>query len=172
MTETLGEKLIRCGWVTNFNVKTLVGLIEEHFSSSVPTQLTTPISLKDRHPEPEDCNKQNEVWVYEGKHCPSYYTNSWKLIELPRQELGEDFSNAYFWRNVTHWLPYNAIPIPKLQMKPDYRALCEELLKHLEWYIEEDETNEGEENECWLKGKRDAMEVVSKTKKVFLENPQ
>ena len=57
-------------------------------------------------------------------------------------------------------------------MKPDYRALCEELLKHLEWYIEEDDTNDGEENEYWLKGKRDAMEVVSKTKKVFLENPQ
>jgi hypothetical protein len=91
MTETLGEKLIRCGWVTNFNVKTLVRLIEEHFSSRMTT---------------------------------------------------------------------------------DYRTLCEELLKHLEWYIEEDDTNEGEENEYWLKGKRDAMEVVSKTKKVFLENPQ
>jgi hypothetical protein len=60
----------------------------------------------------------------------------------------------------------------KQPMKPDYRALCEELLKHLEWYIEEDDTSEGEENEYWLKGKRDAIEVVSKTKKVFLENPQ
>ena len=54
----------------------------------------------------------------------------------------------------------------------DYRALCEELLKYLEWYIEEDDVNEGEENAYWLKGKRDAMDVVSKTKEVFLENPQ
>jgi hypothetical protein len=75
--------------------------------------IPSPISLKDRHPGPEDCSKQNKVWVYEGKYCPSYYTEPWKLTELPRKELGEDFSNAYFWRNVTHWLPYNAIPIPK-----------------------------------------------------------
>ena len=54
-------------------------------------------------------------------------------------------------------------------MKPDYRSMCEELLKHLEWYIEEDDVNEGEENEYWLKGKRDAMEVVSKTKKFLRE---
>jgi hypothetical protein len=57
-------------------------------------------------------------------------------------------------------------------MKPDYRALCEDLLKHLEWYIEEDDTNEDEENEYWLKNKRAAMEAVSKTKKAFLNNLQ
>jgi hypothetical protein len=28
--ETLREKLIRCGWATNFNVDTLVKLIEKH----------------------------------------------------------------------------------------------------------------------------------------------
>lgn len=60
----------------------------------------------------------------------------------------------------------------KQPMKPDYRALCEELLKHLEWYIEEDETNENEENAYWLKGKQDAMEVVSKAKKVIEEKPE
>ncbi len=58
------------------------------------------------------------------------------------------------------------------QMKPDYRDLCGELLKHLEWYIEEDDTNEDEENDYLLKDKRAAMEAVSKTKKVFLENAQ
>jgi hypothetical protein len=57
-------------------------------------------------------------------------------------------------------------------MKTDYRALCEELLKHLEWYIEENEFSEGPCDANWLKGKRDAMEVVSKTKKVLYENPQ
>jgi hypothetical protein len=52
-------------------------------------------------------------------------------------------------------------------MKPDYRALCEELLKHLEWYIEENEFSEGPADANWLKGKRDAIEVVSKTKEVL-----
>jgi hypothetical protein len=30
MTETLREKLIRCGWVTSFNADTLVELINKH----------------------------------------------------------------------------------------------------------------------------------------------
>ena len=61
MTETLGEKLIRCGWVTNFNVKTLVKLIEEHFSSRIPSA-PTPISVNDRLPGPEDCDNEGRCW--------------------------------------------------------------------------------------------------------------
>ena len=49
-------------------------------------------------------------------------------------------------------------------MTTDYRALCEELLKHLEWYIEENEFSEGPADANWLKGKRDAMDIVSRTK--------
>jgi hypothetical protein len=30
VAETLREKLIRCGWVTNFNADTLVKLVERH----------------------------------------------------------------------------------------------------------------------------------------------
>lgn len=33
MTETLREKLIRCGWASNFSVDTLVRLIEDHGST-------------------------------------------------------------------------------------------------------------------------------------------
>jgi len=33
MTETLRDKLIRCGWVTNFNADTLVQLIERHYAA-------------------------------------------------------------------------------------------------------------------------------------------
>jgi len=33
MTETLRDKLIRCGWVTNFNADTLVKLIERHYAA-------------------------------------------------------------------------------------------------------------------------------------------
>jgi hypothetical protein len=33
MTETLRDKLIRCGWVTNFNADTLVRLIERHYDA-------------------------------------------------------------------------------------------------------------------------------------------
>jgi hypothetical protein len=40
ITETIGKKLIRCGWVTNSNVKTLVKLIEEHFNFHIPSTQT------------------------------------------------------------------------------------------------------------------------------------
>jgi hypothetical protein len=33
MIEPLRDKLIRCGWVTNFNADTLVQLIERHYAS-------------------------------------------------------------------------------------------------------------------------------------------
>ncbi len=33
MTEPLRDKLIRCGWATNFNADTLVRLIERHYAS-------------------------------------------------------------------------------------------------------------------------------------------
>jgi hypothetical protein len=33
MAETLRDKLIRCGWVTNFNADTLVKLIERHYTA-------------------------------------------------------------------------------------------------------------------------------------------
>jgi hypothetical protein len=33
VTEPLRDKLIRCGWVTNFNADTLVRLIERHYAS-------------------------------------------------------------------------------------------------------------------------------------------
>jgi len=33
MTETLRDKLIRCGWVTDFNADTLVRLIERHYAA-------------------------------------------------------------------------------------------------------------------------------------------
>jgi hypothetical protein len=32
MTEPLRDKLIRCGWVTDFNADTLVQLIERHYA--------------------------------------------------------------------------------------------------------------------------------------------
>jgi hypothetical protein len=49
MTETLREKLIRCGWVTPFNADTLVKLINKHCADvirdaadQVVTEITTP----------------------------------------------------------------------------------------------------------------------------------
>jgi hypothetical protein len=33
MIEPLRDKLIRCGWVTNFNADTLVQLIERHYAA-------------------------------------------------------------------------------------------------------------------------------------------
>ena len=97
MTETLGEKLIRCGWVTNFNVKTLVRLIEEHFSSRIPST-QTPISVNDRLPGPEDCDMDGRCWWF----CPP----DW--IELRIHSSTKDA----FVAGSTHWLPYNSIQIP------------------------------------------------------------
>ena len=98
MTETLEEKLIRCGWVTNFNVKTLVRLIEEHFSSRIPSA-PTPISVNDRLPGPEDCDEDGCVWLWNS------YNRQWDL-EYVRTRVRAQY------QSVTHWLPYYAIQIP------------------------------------------------------------
>ena len=101
MNETLGEKLIRCGWVTNFNVKTLVKLIEEHFSSRIPSA-PAPISVNDRLPGPEDCDNEGRCWWFD-----SYY-EMWKL------ESGTDWAGEILY---TYWLPFNALPIIPYQLK-------------------------------------------------------
>jgi hypothetical protein len=72
-----------------------------------PLCIPTPISVNDRLPGPEDCDERKYVWVYEGKHCPSYYTKPWRFQEIPTPSVSN-----WFWRNVTHWLPYYAIQIP------------------------------------------------------------
>jgi endonuclease YncB( thermonuclease family) len=41
MTESLRDKLIRCGWASNFNVSTLVRLIEDHHSGIAKPTLYT-----------------------------------------------------------------------------------------------------------------------------------
>ena len=120
MTETLGEKLIRCGWVTNFNVKTLVRLIEEHFNSRT-SSTQTPISVNDRLPGPDDCDADGRCWWAYGQHrddpCwPGDFSND------PRWTLRIDGPNSPAWIeriehhipciHPTHWLPYYAIQIP------------------------------------------------------------
>ena len=102
MNETLGEKLIRCGWVTNFNVKTLVKLIEEHFSSRIP-YAPTPISVNDRLPGPEDCDEDGWCWWFD-----SYY-QMWKL-----DSEHTDWAGKILY---TYWLPYNSLPIIPYQLK-------------------------------------------------------
>jgi hypothetical protein len=42
MTETLRDKLIRCGWVTNFNADTLVQLIERHYDALAQPEPEAP----------------------------------------------------------------------------------------------------------------------------------
>jgi hypothetical protein len=94
MTETLGEKLIRCGWADNFNVKTLVRLIEEHFSSRIPST-QTPISVNDRLPGPDDCDVDGKCWFWATSLSGWLYRDA------------EDVHSG-----ISHWLPYNAIQIP------------------------------------------------------------
>lgn len=70
-----------------------------------------PVPVSERLPGPEDCDAERQVWTTEYK-CDLVYNPVWTLTELPRQELNEDFSNAYFWRNVTYWAPCWALPTP------------------------------------------------------------
>lgn len=70
-----------------------------------------PVPVSERLPGPEDCNAERECWTTD--YDPSLvYSPVWKMTELPRQNLGHDFSNAYFWRNVRFWLPAHALPLP------------------------------------------------------------
>ena len=70
-----------------------------------------PEPVSKRLPGAKDCDNRGRCWTTD--HDPSLvYSPVWKMTELPRQDLGHDFSNAYFWRNVRFWLPANAIPQP------------------------------------------------------------
>ena len=102
ITKTLEEKLIRCGWATNYNVKTLVKLIEEHFSFRNPSALA-PISVNDRLPGPEDCDNEGRCWWFDP------YYEMWKL------ESGTtDWAGKIIY---THWLQYNSLTIIPYQLK-------------------------------------------------------
>jgi hypothetical protein len=82
-------------------------LLEQHH----PTPAIKPVAVSERLPGPEDCNAAKKVWTTD--YNPSLvYNPVWQLTELPRQDLKQNFSNAYTWRNVTHWLPANALPVP------------------------------------------------------------
>jgi NTP pyrophosphatase (non-canonical NTP hydrolase) len=53
----------------------------------------------------------------------------------------------------------------------DYKALCLELHSCLKWYIQEDDTIEGEdwdkENEYWIEGKHKAIRITEKVEKIL-----
>jgi hypothetical protein len=61
MTETLRDKLIRCGWVTNFNADTLVQLIERHYAALAQPEPQGPSDeglwelYDEMGGDPEDC---------------------------------------------------------------------------------------------------------------------
>jgi hypothetical protein len=47
----------------------------------------------------------------------------------------------------------------------DFRALCADLAARLEWFIDEDDTNEGDpSNAYWIKGKRRAVTVLTRAR--------
>lgn len=71
------------------------------------TPRPVPVGVGERLPGDEHANDKGEVWVYDGKYCPSYHTAPWRLQEIPSR-----LKSDYFWRNVTHWLPHDAIPTP------------------------------------------------------------
>lgn len=82
--------------------------------------MPVPVSVVERMPGPEDCDPEGQCWTTD--YDPSLvYSPVWKMTELPRQELGQDFSNAYFWRNVTYWLPADALPLPTPNLTTEYQ---------------------------------------------------
>jgi 4-hydroxy-L-threonine phosphate dehydrogenase PdxA len=51
INETLRDKLIRCGWVTNFNADTLVKLIKTHYKNLASNKLSDTVinNLEKKH---------------------------------------------------------------------------------------------------------------------------
>jgi hypothetical protein len=50
-------------------------------------------------------------------------------------------------------------------MTTDYRALCAELAERLQWFIDEDDTNEGDpDNAYWIKGKHRALDALTRAR--------
>jgi hypothetical protein len=86
-----------------------------HDLGDEPAPAVVPVPVSERLPGEGEYNANREVWTTE--YDPALiYSPVWKLTELPRPELGQGFSDAYFWRNVTHWLPAHAIPLPQARM--------------------------------------------------------
>ena len=85
---------------------------------------SAPVLLAERAPTPEDCDAHLRCWVTD--YDPSLvYSAKWWQAELPRSDLGRTFANAYFWRNVTYWLPHYAIPTPeKREALPEREELA------------------------------------------------
>ena len=124
-TDSLRDKLIQKGWVTNFNADTLVKLIEEHYAALAedappPNDLShlsddefqalcpqgyhgvgdesncspQPIPVSERLPGPEPC------WWFTPEGDEEY---GWWVLEPDGMERHPQ---------PTHWLPFNALPLP------------------------------------------------------------
>jgi hypothetical protein len=64
-----------------------------------------PVPVSERLPGPEDCDSEGRCWTYDGKHLPDWMVGNWIL----RHAL---YGGNWSWRNVTHWLPHWALPVP------------------------------------------------------------
>ncbi len=137
MTETLRDKLIRCGWVTNFNADTLVQLIERHYAA-----LSQP---EPQGPTDEELDEMgNEYWWLDANHSKPWRPFAravlarWgrPIIEpvpvaerLPGPEDCDAEGRCWMWGaplsgwiyrdsesfhlGISHWLPHHALPVPQ-----------------------------------------------------------
>ena len=54
--------------------------------------------------------------------------------------------------------------------KPDYHAMCAELIERLEWFIAEDETNENDPgNQYWLTGRQAGIDSVVRARALLAQ---
>lgn len=128
MSDTLRNKLIQKGWVTEFHADTLVALIEKHYAALAepepevpgPTDeelkavarlgnhqgildsSPQPIPVSERLPGPGDCDAEGRCWVW-WKNGVRWVLDDWTPV---------DFRSEILCDAVSHWLPAHALPLP------------------------------------------------------------
>jgi len=144
MTEPLRDKLIRCGWVTNFNADTLVQLIERHFAALAqpePVGLTnTQIDkLAAEYLDGDRASVRDfarAVLARWGRPAIEPIPVSERLpteadcdadgrcwIGSSPEDEADNFNSSWELSSFTHgdtcWLPFHALPIPHREEKYD-----------------------------------------------------
>lgn len=64
-----------------------------------------PISINDRLPGRDDCDKYDRCWLWRTDGVEEF----WELVIIPHKV--HEYNESSLW-NYTHWLPVHCIPHP------------------------------------------------------------